>query len=140
MHARVNIPIEQPTSSLEQQFGLIIYIRSLQLVMYVLCILPFWNFNFLIHFVATIEGISVCLCMNHWIYLDGRLVWKNSKRHFFQDIKKSFHGATQIVPKPHQIFFWKNISTNMVARGVQSFGWNGPVVAGQLIKCQNFWK
>ena len=24
-------------------------------------------------------------------------------------------------PKPHQIFFWKNISTNMVARVLQSF-------------------
>ena len=59
---------------------------------------------------------------NHWIYLDGRLVRKISKRHFFQDIKKSFHGVTQMGPKPHQIFFWKNISTNMVARGIRSFG------------------
>ena len=41
---------------------------------------------------------------------------------FFQDIKKSFHGVTQMGPKPHQNFFWKNISTNMVARGVRSFG------------------
>ena len=57
----------------------------------------------------------------HWIYLDGRLVRKISKRHFFQDIKKSFHGVTQMGPKPHQFFFWKNISTNMVARGVRSF-------------------
>ena len=53
--------------------------------------------------------------------LDGRAVWKISKRHFFQDIKKSFHGVTQMGPKPHQNFFWKNISTNMVARGVGCF-------------------
>ena len=32
---------------------------------------------------------------------------KISKRHFFQDIKKSFHGVTQMGPKPHQIFFLK---------------------------------
>ena len=37
--------------------------------------------------------------------LDGRLVRKISKRHFFQDIKNSFHGVTQIGLKPHQNFF-----------------------------------
>ena len=54
--------------------------------------------------------------------LDPALVQKISKRHFFQDIKNSFHGVTQIHPKPHQNFFSKNISTNMVTRGVRSFG------------------
>ena len=68
------------------------------------------------------KQLLIIQCKNHWIYLDGRLVRKISKRHFFQDIKKSFHGVTQMGPKPHQIFFWKNISTNMVARGVRSFG------------------
>ena len=53
--------------------------------------------------------------------LDSRLVRKISKRHFFQDIKNSFHGVTQIGLKPHQIFFQIFFSTNMVARGVQSF-------------------
>ena len=46
---------------------------------------------------------------------------KISKRHFFQDIKKSFHGVTQICPKPHQIFFQIFFSTYMVARRAQSF-------------------
>ena len=45
------------------------------------------------------------LSKNHWIYLDGRLVQKISKRHFFQDIKNSFHGVTQMGLKPHQNFF-----------------------------------
>ena len=53
--------------------------------------------------------------------LNRRAVRKILKHHFFQDIKKSFHGVTEIGPKPHQIFFWKKISTNMVARGVRSF-------------------
>ena len=53
--------------------------------------------------------------------LDGAVVRKISKRHFFQDIKNSFHGVTQMGLKPHQNFFQFFFSTNMVARGVQSF-------------------
>ena len=53
--------------------------------------------------------------------LDGRAVRKISKRHFFQDIKNSFHGVTQIGLKPHQNFLKIFFSTNTVARGVQSF-------------------
>ena len=53
--------------------------------------------------------------------LDALLVPKISKRHFFQDIKNSFHGVTWICLKPHQNFFQNLFSTNMVARGVQSF-------------------
>ena len=53
--------------------------------------------------------------------LDSRLVRKISKRHFFQDIKNSFHGVTRIGLKPHQNFFQKFFSTNMVTRRVQSF-------------------
>ena len=53
--------------------------------------------------------------------LDGRAVRKISKRHFFQDIKKSFHGVTQICLKPHQNFFQIFFSTYMVARRAQSF-------------------
>ena len=53
--------------------------------------------------------------------LDGRLVRKISKCHFFQDIKNSFHGVTQICLKPHQNFFQIFFSTYMVARRAQSF-------------------
>ena len=83
-------------------------------------------------------GIHVCLPMNHWSYLDGRLVPKISKRHFFRDIQNSFHEVTHIGLEPHQIFSFWNISTNMVARGVQSFGRNGPWWAGYLKYGQNF--
>ena len=62
------------------------------------------------------------LDMNHWSYLDGRLVPKISKRHFFQDIQNSFHGVADIGLEPHQKIFFENISTNMVARGIRSFG------------------
>ena len=54
--------------------------------------------------------------------LDGRAVRKISKRHFFQDIKHSFLWVTQIYLKPHQNFFQIFFSTNLVARGAQSFG------------------
>ena len=53
--------------------------------------------------------------------LDGRAIRKISKRQFFQDIKNSFHGVTQICLKPHQNFFQFFFSTNMAAGGVQSF-------------------
>ena len=55
------------------------------------------------------------------------LAWqKNSKRHFFGDIENSFHELTHIGLEPHQFFSFQNISTNTLARGVQSFGQNGP--------------
>ena len=50
--------------------------------------------------------------------LDGAVIQKISKRHFFQDIQNSFHGVTQMGLEPHQKFFQKLFSTNMVARGV----------------------
>ena len=59
--------------------------------------------------------------MHGQLALDGAVVQKISKRHFFQDIKNSLHEVTQMGLKPHQIFFQKIFSTNMVARGVQSF-------------------
>ena len=46
---------------------------------------------------------------------------KISKRHFFQGIKNSLHGVTRMGLKSHQNFFQNFFSTNMVARGVQSF-------------------
>ena len=60
--------------------------------------------------------------MNHWSYLDGRLVPKISKRHFFRDIPNSFHGVADIGLEPHQKIFFENVSTNMFARGIGSFG------------------
>ena len=53
--------------------------------------------------------------------LDRRVSRKISKLHFFQDIKNPFHGVTRMGLEPHQIFFQNFFSTNMVARGVQSF-------------------
>ena len=53
--------------------------------------------------------------------LDALLIPKIPKRHFFQDIKNSFHGVTRMGLEPHQIFFQNFFSTNMVPRGVQSF-------------------
>ena len=55
---------------------------------------------------------------------------KNSKRHFLRDISKSFQEVTPMGPEPHQFFSFSNISTNMVARGIQSFGRNGLWMAG----------
>ena len=37
--------------------------------------------------------------------LDALLIPKISKCHFFQDIKNSFHGVTQMGLEPHKIFF-----------------------------------
>ena len=59
--------------------------------------------------------------MHGSLALDSALVRKISKRHFFQGIKNSFYGVTQMGLKPHQNFFQIFFSTNMVARGVQSF-------------------
>ena len=55
---------------------------------------------------------------------------KNSKRHFLGDISKSFQEVTAMGPEPHHFFSYSFISTNMVARGIQSFGRNGPWLAG----------
>ena len=56
------------------------------------------------------------------VKVDALLVRKNPKRHFFRAIGNSFHEVTWIGLEPHQIFSFCNISTNMVARGVGSFG------------------
>ena len=62
--------------------------------------------------------------------VDPLLVQKISKRHFLRDIEKSFQEVTPIGLEPHHFFSFENISTNMVARGVQSFGQRGPWLAG----------
>ena len=67
------------------------------------------------------------------------LAWqKNSKRHFLRDISKSFQEDTPMGPEPRQFFSFSNISTNTVARGIQSFGQNGPWLAGRLSNGQIF--
>ena len=53
--------------------------------------------------------------------LDDAVIRKISKRPFFQDIRNSFHGVTRMGLEPHQNFFQIFFSTNMAARGVQSF-------------------
>ena len=42
--------------------------------------------------------------------------------------------------EPHNFFSVRNTSINTVARGVQSFGKNGPWLAGCLSYGQNFFK
>ena len=74
------------------------------------------------------------LTMNHWRYLDGTLVLKISKHHFVQDIQNFFHDVAHRGLEPHKKNFWKNISTNMVARGIGSFGTLGGAV-DLLIEC-----
>ena len=64
--------------------------------------------------------------------VDALAKQKNSKRHFLEDISKSFQEVTPMGPEPHQFFSFSNISTNMVARGIQSFSQNGPWLAGKL--------
>ena len=56
--------------------------------------------------------------MDHRLWM-VHLFEKISKRHFFQDIKYTFHGVTQMGLEPN--FFQNFSSTSMVARGVQSF-------------------
>ena len=47
---------------------------------------------------------------------------KNFKTPFFLDIPNSFHGVADIGLEPHRKIFFENVSTNMVARGIGSFG------------------
>ena len=56
---------------------------------------------------------------DHWLWMPDS--FQKCQRHFFQDIKNSFHGVTQMGLEPHQHFFQNFLSTNMVAGGVQSF-------------------
>ena len=87
---------------------------------------------------SVIRDVRVCLFVDIVKYLDGALVQKISKRHFFEDIWNSFHEGTQMGPEPHQLFSFWDISTNAVARDIQSFGRNGPWQAGCLSFGQNF--
>ena len=66
------------------------------------------------------------------VKMDSQLDQKISKRRFFQDIKNSFQWVIGNGLKPTQFFSFQNILTNTVARDVQSFGQNGPWLAGWL--------
>ena len=68
-----------------------------------------------------VQSLTITIIQHGSLALDSALVRKISKRHFFQDIKNSFHGVTRMGLKPHQNFFQIFFSTNMVAGGVQSF-------------------
>ena len=83
-------------------------------------------------------SLHLSLCVDIVKYLDGALVRKISKRHFFEDIWNSFHEGTQMGPEPHQLFSFWDIYTNAVARDIQSFGRNGPWQPGCLSFGQNF--
>ena len=72
------------------------------------------------------------------VKVDPLLVRKISKCHFLRDIEKSFQEVTPMGPEPHHFFSFWNISTNMVAWGIQSFGQNGPWLVGRLSNGQNF--
>ena len=72
------------------------------------------------------------------VRMDFQLNQKISKRRFFQDIKNSFQWVIGNGLKPTQFFSFQNTSTNTVARDVQSFGQNGPWLAGWLSRDQNF--
>ena len=80
----------------------------------------------------------VCYLASRHKPLNCRHVRKFSKRHSLKDISNSFHRITSYGLKPLQFFSFMNISTNMVARGIQSFGQNGPWLVGQSSNCQNF--
>ena len=54
-------------------------------------------------------------------YLTNGICLTHQMIYLCMDHKNSFHGVTQMGLKPHQKFFQKFFSTNMVARVVQSF-------------------
>ena len=78
--------------------------------------------HFLCFTAGKISKSLFCYITNHGpLALDALLVLKISKRHFFQDIKNSFHGVTWMRLEPLQNFFQIFFSKIMVIRGVQSF-------------------
>ena len=81
---------------------------------------------------------NTCIDRDYLIDLDGQLVRKFSKRRFLKDILISFQWVTQMGLETPQFFSFQNISTNTVARGVQSLGQNWLWWAGWLSKGQNF--
>ena len=55
---------------------------------------------------ASARMTNECHTSSHGsLALDSAVDRKISKRHFFQDIKNSFHVVTQMGLEPHQFFF-----------------------------------
>ena len=52
------------------------------------------------------------------VKVDPLAFQKISKRHFLEDIEKSFQEVTPISPEPHHFFPFQNSSTNTVAREI----------------------
>ena len=88
--------------------------------------------SFITHYqvLKSILKSSETLTMNYSISSGWYSCSKKFKTPFFQDIQNSFQWATGIGSEPHQKNFPKKIPTNTVARAVQSFGRNGPWLAG----------
>ena len=70
--------------------------------------------------------------------LDPQDFQKNQKCYFFRDIEKSFQEVAPMDPEPHHFSSFGNISTNIIATGIQSFGQNGLWQAGCLSYGQIF--
>ena len=87
------------------------------------------NQDIFLKFSAFLHHMCVLNHGRHY-YLDPQVDPKIAKRHFFQDIQNSFQWPTGIGLEPHQKNFQKKIPTNTVARAVQNFGQNGPLLAG----------
>ena len=95
--------------------------------------------------------LLVRVCLHHWVHgtfkwgtirwhREGRLLthWENCIMPCSGDVWNSFQEVTQMSLKPRQFFSFKNISTETVPRGIQSFDWNGLWLVGWLSNGQNF--
>ena len=96
-----------------------------------------WFYNFM-HKICEWPSHALAAFLSRYRGVHALARQKNPKRHFFRAIGNSFHEVTWIGLEPHQIFSSCNISTNMVARGIQSFGQNGLWLAGWLSNGQKF--
>ena len=72
-----------------------------------------------------------------------KLTWtidsfQNFQNTILKDISIYFHRVTKNGLKPLQFFSFKNISTNMVARGIQSFGQKWAMTGRQVEQLSKF--
>ena len=94
-----------------------------------------------VFYIAFIYDIYIVTYIVDIVKVDALAQQKISKCHFFRGIENSFREVTHTIGlEPRQYFSFQNISTNTVARGVQSFGQNEPWLAGWLTNTQNFLK
>ena len=92
----------------------------------------FWRGGFKVNFfhIHYIEHGSLAL--------DPALIQKISKRHFFQDIKNSFHGVTQMGLKPHQ-FCHRSISGPVAPPSMQKLWTPLATIFVEKKFCKKFW-